>query len=66
MKESVLMLAYLISITLSPSTESVVLTRSQVIEAGELVLGALSRLKHMGAISEAQAALQSIAESLLR
>ena len=42
------------------------LTESEVGRAGSVILDALGRLKHMGAISEAQVALQSIATTLLR
>jgi hypothetical protein len=42
------------------------LTEAQIALAGDVILDALGRLKHMGAISEAQLALQSIATTLLR
>ena len=47
-------------------TSMTILSREQISSIGETVLDALGRLKHMGAIAEAQISLQNICESLLR
>ncbi len=48
-----------------PSVQRV-LSVTDVEAIGSAILDALSRLKHMGAISEAHVALQRICETLLR
>ena len=67
-KESCSLLSLLVSV--SPAgpvgAPEELLGESEITEAGSLILDALGRLKHMGAISEAQLALQSIATTLLR
>ena len=69
-KESVSMLAFLIEIspvTTSVSTkQSSLLPYDDVYQAGFIILDALGRLKHMGAIAEAHLALQSISSTMLR
>jgi hypothetical protein len=63
-KESASLLSLLVGV--SPPAGEGLLTDAEVAEAGWVILDALGRLKHMGAISEAQLALQSIATTLLR
>jgi hypothetical protein len=63
-KESASLLSLLVSV--SPPSGELLLTEDEIAQAGSLILDALGRLKHMGAISEAQQALQSIATTLLR
>jgi hypothetical protein len=63
-KESASLLSLLVSV--SPPSGELLLTEDEIALAGSLILDALGRLKHMGAISEAQQALQSIATTLLR
>lgn len=63
-KESASLLSLLVAV--SPPAGEIILADAEVAEAGTVILDALGRLKHMGAISEAQLALQSIATTLLR
>jgi hypothetical protein len=74
-KESCSLLAKLVQLSVSVTSASgdkdgnaadaVLLTTSEIRMVGYLVLDAISRLKHNGAIAEAQSALQSICESIM-
>ena len=50
----------------STSTSVELLSVSDISNVGALILDALGRLKHMGAIAETHAALQAIAEKLFK
>ncbi len=75
-KESSSLLASLISIAceyqssldkeVSSSSPQPLVSEDTMIQIGSRVMNALGRLKHMGAISEAQSALQRICEAFLR
>lgn len=53
-------------VTKSTSNETYLLTTDEISHIGAVILDALSRLKHNGAIAEAQASLQSVCESVLK
>jgi len=77
-REATAMLAKLVSISPPPSSSEVmfdeshprspcqVLSSETISSIGYSIVDALGRLKHMGAIAETQASLQTIAEALLR
>lgn len=79
-KESCALLAKLVQISLNTakdkssstilldlsSRDNVMLATDDIATIGGVILDALSRLKHNGAIAEAQVALQSVCESVLR
>jgi hypothetical protein len=73
-KESSVMISTLVEISPPPGCVETqcftvypeLLTENDIQNAGYVVLDALSRLKHMGAIAEAHSSLQSIVSNLLR
>jgi hypothetical protein len=72
-KEAAAMLALLVEISPSPnsslcsgSSTHELLSVASISTVGSAILDALGRLKHMGAIAETHAALQSIAERLFK
>lgn len=78
-KEAAAMLALLVEISPSPTQSQSVssgtgsgsgsqelLSVASISNVGSVILDALGRLKHMGAIAETHAALQSIAERLFK
>ena len=54
-----------VGVGLYPSKAATFLTIDDITRVGDTILDALGRLKHMGAISEAQSALQTISHTLL-
>jgi hypothetical protein len=67
-KEACALIALLVEVSPPPSKAAgtqELLSFDEIRYAGEVILDALGRLKHMGAISEAQAALQNISQHLL-
>lgn len=70
-KESAAMLALLVEISPPPLCADVagpfdLLSVGDISNVGAVILDALGRLKHMGAIAETHAALQGIAETLFK
>lgn len=71
-KESCQMLAHLVALAPIPSVNpegiqrNLLLSSEEIEKAGWQIIEGLGRLKHMGAIAEAHAALHSIAATLLR
>lgn len=72
-KEAAAMLALLVEISPSPApslasgfSSHELLSVDSISTVGSVILDALGRLKHMGAIAETHAALQSIAERLFK
>lgn len=68
-KESCALLTKLVNISPTPSEynkDMELLSEKDIQNVGEMILDGLGRLKHMGAIAEAQSALQGVCEYLIR